>query len=94
MEALGGGCLRMTPESEQPVTKEPVLVLGMGATGASCARYLARRGVSAMFADTRRAPTGIIDIRRAMPEADVRTGSPRRLDRQVSPESPSGVRGL
>ncbi len=85
MEALGGECLRMTPESEQPVTKEPVLVLGMGATGASCARYLARRGVSAMFADTRRAPTGIIDIRRAMPEADVRTGSmPADIPKAVS----------
>jgi hypothetical protein len=75
----------MTPESEQTVTKEPVLVLGMGATGASCARYLARRGVSAMFADTRRAPTGIIDIRRAMPEADVRTGSmPADIPKAVS----------
>ena len=62
MEALGGECLRMIPESEQTVTKESVLVLGMGATGASCARYLARRGVSAIFADTRTLPTGIVDI--------------------------------
>ena len=87
MEALGVECLRMTPESEQPVTKERVLVLGMGATGASCARYLARRGVSAMFVDTRGEPTGTIDIRRAMPEANVQTGS-------VPTEIPEGVSRL
>ena len=87
MEALGVECLRMTPESKQPVTKERVLVLGMGATGASCARYLARLGVSAMFVDTRGEPTGIIDIRRAMPEADVKTGS-------IPTEIPEGVSRL
>ena len=75
MEALGGECLRMAPELEQPVDNDRVLVLGMGITGISCARYLARRGLSAMFADTCAAPTGIIDIRRAMPEADIHTGS-------------------
>jgi UDP-N-acetylmuramoylalanine--D-glutamate ligase len=75
----------MTPESEQPVTNERVLVLGMGATGASCARYLARRGVSAIFADTRTVPTGIVDIRRAMPEAEVHTGCmPAEIPEAVS----------
>ena len=85
MGALGGECLRMTPESEQPVTNERVLVLGMGATGASCARYLARRGVSAIFADTRTLPTGIVDIRRSMPEAEVHTGCmPAEIPEAVS----------
>lgn len=87
MEALGSECLRMAPESEQAATNDQVLVLGMGATGASCARYLARRGVSARFADTRTAPTGIIDIRRAMPEADVQTGS-------IPTDIPEGVSRL
>lgn len=75
MEALSSECLRMTPELEQSMDTDRVLVLGMGITGVSCARYLVRRGLSAMFADTRAAPTGIIDIRRAMPEADIHTGS-------------------
>lgn len=75
MEVLGSECLRMTPELEKLVDNDRVLVLGMGITGVSCARYLSRRGLSAMFADTRAAPTGIIDIRRAMPEADISTGA-------------------
>lgn len=51
-----------------------VLVLGMGATGASCARHLAARGVSAWFADTRTAPPGLEAIRAAMPAAGVLAG--------------------
>lgn len=52
----------------------PVLVLGMGATGASAARYFAARGIAAWFADTRRDPPGLADIRRAMPAAAVMAG--------------------
>lgn len=51
-----------------------VLVLGMGVTGASCARHLAARGVSAWFADTRTAPPGLDAIRAAMPSAGVLAG--------------------
>ena len=40
-----------------------VLVLGMGATGASCARHFAARGTTAWFADTRAAPPGLAAIR-------------------------------
>ena len=45
------------------------LVFGMGATGASCARYFARAGRSAMFCDSRPEPPAESDIRQAMPQA-------------------------
>jgi UDP-N-acetylmuramoylalanine--D-glutamate ligase len=52
-----------------------VLVLGMGVTGASCARHLARSGMSAWFADTRSQPPGLAAIRDAMPDAGVLAGA-------------------
>ena len=45
------------------------LVFGMGATGASCARYFAHNGLKAMFCDTRPGPPAEAEIRRAMPGA-------------------------
>jgi UDP-N-acetylmuramoylalanine--D-glutamate ligase len=51
-----------------------VLVMGMGLTGASCARFFAARGIAAEFADTRQLPPGIDAIMDAMPDARVHTG--------------------
>jgi UDP-N-acetylmuramoylalanine--D-glutamate ligase len=51
-----------------------VLVMGMGATGASVARYLAGRGVGAEFADSRSAPPGTAAILDAIPDARLHTG--------------------
>ncbi|MXZ28534.1 MAG: UDP-N-acetylmuramoyl-L-alanine--D-glutamate ligase [Gammaproteobacteria bacterium] len=45
------------------------LVFGMGATGASCARYFARTGRPAAFCDTRARPPAESEISGAMPEA-------------------------
>ena len=45
------------------------LVFGMGATGASCARYFARTGRPTVFCDTRARPPAESEIRRAMPGA-------------------------
>lgn len=59
-----------------PAAAGVTLVLGMGGTGASCARYLAARGRAALFADTRRQPPGLAAIRAAMPAAPVYTGEP------------------
>lgn len=47
------------------------LVLGMGGTGVSFARYLAARGARALFADTRAFPPGMAAIRAAMPGAAI-----------------------
>lgn len=62
------------PQSH-PARERRVLVLGMGATGASCARHLAARGIDAWFADTRRTPPAVEAIRAAMPAAGLLTGS-------------------
>lgn len=51
-----------------------VLVMGMGLTGASCARYFAARGIAAEFADTRDRPPELDAIMDAMPDARVTTG--------------------
>lgn len=61
-----------------------VLVLGMGVTGAACARYFAARGIAASFADTRAAPPGLAAIRQAMPGAPCFTGKPL-------PDLPAGI---
>ena len=66
-------------------TEASVLVFGMGATGASCARYFADRGAVAEFVDTRKNPPGLDAIMDAMPDARVHVGAaPARL--------PGGIR--
>ena len=61
------------------------LVLGMGLTGASCARFLAGRGISAWFADTRATPPGLAAIRDAMPGARCFAGdAPRELPASIA----------
>ena len=64
-----------TNETSMSLAGRPeVLVLGMGVTGASCARYFASRGIAAVFADTRGAPPQLAEIRRLMPAADCHPG--------------------
>ncbi len=56
------------------------LVLGMGATGASAARFLAARHAAACFVDTRPEPPAAAAIRAALPDAPLYTGElPARL---------------
>jgi UDP-N-acetylmuramoylalanine--D-glutamate ligase len=51
------------------------LVLGLGRTGLSCARYLHRRGLSVRVADTRGVPPGADALRAQVADADLRTGA-------------------
>ena len=51
------------------------LVLGLGRTGLSCARYLRRRGLEVRVADTRAEPPGAATLRAQVPEAELRTGA-------------------
>ena len=51
------------------------LVLGLGRTGVSAARYLHRRGLDVRVADTRDAPPGVESLRSAVPGAELRTGA-------------------
>lgn len=55
-------------------TKPTVLVMGMGATGVSCARHYARRGIAVEFADTRERPPGMEQILDVMPDARLHMG--------------------
>jgi UDP-N-acetylmuramoylalanine--D-glutamate ligase len=51
-----------------------VLVLGLGETGLSMARYLDRRGARLRLADTREEPPALDALGRAMPHAEVALG--------------------
>ena len=62
-------------QSNQRSTEPTVLIMGMGATGASCARYFARLGIVAEFVDTRTHPPGMEQILDAMPDARVHIGT-------------------
>ncbi len=50
------------------------VVLGLGATGLSCARYLYKRGLSFAVVDTRTQPPGLAALRREMPDVTVFAG--------------------
>ncbi len=52
----------------------PDLVVGLGATGLSIARYLKRRGGEALFFDTRTEPPGIEALEKIWPDAEVALG--------------------
>ncbi len=50
------------------------LVVGLGATGLSIARYLRRNGIDAMFVDSRDEPPGMEELGEVWPDADVVLG--------------------
>jgi UDP-N-acetylmuramoylalanine--D-glutamate ligase len=70
--------MNMKVDLDPRSTGPSVLVLGMGATGASCARYFAAQGIGAEFVDTRDEPPQTNAIMDAMPDARVYPGG--RLD--------------
>ena len=51
------------------------LVLGLGRTGVSCARYLRRKGLEVRVADTRSEPPGAATLREQVPGAELLTGA-------------------
>ena len=50
------------------------VVVGLGTTGLSCARYLQQRGLPFSVVDTRTQPPGLDALRSEMPEVEVFTG--------------------
>jgi UDP-N-acetylmuramoylalanine--D-glutamate ligase len=52
-----------------------VLVLGLGDTGLSCIRWLAKRGAKVRAADSREAPPGLGAVREKFPGVAVRLGA-------------------
>ncbi len=53
------------------------LVVGLGATGTSIARYLHRSDIDAAFFDTRPEPPGLDEVRELYPDADIMLGDLR-----------------
>ncbi len=67
----------MNAQPDNLVPLEPgtrALVLGLGRTGLSAARYLHRKGLTLRVADTRAEPPGIEALRRELDGTEVRTG--------------------
>ncbi len=63
------------------------LVVGLGATGLSIARYLRRCDLDAMFFDSREEPPGIDELDRVWPDAEVALGDvklPGSVDRIIA----------
>jgi len=68
----------MTPAthtSVPPKAGSRALVLGLGRTGLSVARYFARKGVGVRVADTRQQPPGVDALRAELPNAELCTGA-------------------
>ncbi|MDP2640102.1 MAG: NAD(P)-binding protein, partial [Betaproteobacteria bacterium] len=53
------------------------LVLGLGETGLSMARFLARRGARVRVTDTRENPPGLAALREKLPQAGLDLGAYR-----------------
>ena len=51
------------------------VIIGLGKTGMSCARYLAGQGVPFKVMDTRSRPPGIDELRLEYPDVEIHTGS-------------------
>ncbi len=66
--------MKIDSASRGPAVEPTVLVMGMGLTGASCARYFAARGIVAAFVDTRDEPPGMDAILDVMPDARIQIG--------------------
>jgi UDP-N-acetylmuramoylalanine--D-glutamate ligase len=61
-------------EDIQPPEKRKALVVGLGQTGLSCARYLHDKGVEVTVTDSRDLPPMHRTLREELPEVDVHTG--------------------
>lgn len=56
-------------------TMDKDLVVGLGATGLSIARYLKRKDANAIFYDSREEPPGIEELEEIFPDAEVQLGN-------------------
>jgi len=57
------------------VEAKRALVVGLGLTGLSCARYLARRGYAVTVVDTRALPPQLDSLRKELPHVSAHTGT-------------------
>lgn len=54
--------------------RTPVLIVGLGKTGLSCARFLAEYDIDFTVVDSRQRPPGLDDLKRILPKAQLVTG--------------------
>jgi len=64
----------MTTELKNGLADVRYLVVGLGKTGLSCARFLARRGLKVAVVDSRAQPPGLEELRGEFPDMAVETG--------------------
>jgi UDP-N-acetylmuramoylalanine--D-glutamate ligase len=64
----------MPGATEQPMTSSRTIVVGLGLTGLSCVRYLARHGVEVAVVDSREQPPGLDTLQREYPDVPVFLG--------------------
>jgi len=57
-----------------PLQEARTLIVGLGATGLSCARFLAQRGVEVAVIDSREQPPALVDMQRELPHVALFTG--------------------
>jgi UDP-N-acetylmuramoylalanine--D-glutamate ligase len=70
----------------RPKATRKDLVLGLGVTGLSVARYLKRAGRDAVFLDSRDEPPGLVELEKLWPDADRQlgaTGLPANVARAI-----------
>jgi UDP-N-acetylmuramoylalanine--D-glutamate ligase len=60
---------------QDAAAKASQIVVGMGRTGLSCARFLARRGVPFAVVDSRERPPALESFRSEFPDVELRTGA-------------------
>ena len=73
--------------SAAKTTTEKDLVVGLGKTGLSIARYLKRQDADAIFFDSRDEPPGLSELKELFPDAEVRLGNdslPRGVSRIIA----------
>lgn len=64
----------MKVAAQQVANSEHRVVVGLGTTGVSCARFLLQRGLPFTIVDTRAQPPGLAALRREMPDVEVFAG--------------------
>jgi UDP-N-acetylmuramoylalanine--D-glutamate ligase len=64
----------MKVASQKIADSEYRVVVGLGTTGLSCARFLSQRGLPFAVVDTRFEPPGLDEFRREMPDVELYTG--------------------
>ena len=73
--------------SSATTTTDKDLVVGLGATGLSIARYLKRNDANAIFYDSREEPPGLEELEELLPDAQLQLGNdklPKNVERVIA----------